>query len=190
MRRRGDVLRLERAGERGDGLAVAALEQLLPAALDLEQPPEVVRVQQQLLVRRVALARVERALVEAAGEALDHGQELERAERLAQERIRAGRPRRLLRLDPGARQEDDADPAGRGIALQSPGEAQAADVGKADVEHDDVRWTIRDRRHRLGAGARLGDLDVDQLEGRAEQRQEAGVIVDEEDAGAAVVGVT
>ena len=108
-----EVLGLERARERGDGLPVRPLQELLPAALDLEQAAQVVRVQQQLLVPGRGSRGPERPLVEAAGEALDDREQLERAERLAQERIRARAPRRLLGLLAGSGQEDDADPARR-----------------------------------------------------------------------------
>jgi hypothetical protein len=48
VRAGGDVLRFERGRERADGLAVGALEQPALGALELEQVPEVVRVEDQL----------------------------------------------------------------------------------------------------------------------------------------------
>ena len=93
-----EVLRLERAGERGHRLAVGPLQELPAAALDLEQAAQVVRVQQQLLVRLRRRAGAERPLVEPAGELLDDAEQLERAERLAQERVGARLPGRLLGL--------------------------------------------------------------------------------------------
>ena len=52
MGRGAEVLRLERARECSHRLPVRPLQELLPAALDLEQPAQVVRIQQQLLVGR------------------------------------------------------------------------------------------------------------------------------------------
>src|SRR5262249_61149909 len=89
VRPRPRVLRLERGGERGDGLVIGTLDQVTLAALDLEQMPEVARVEQELLLRLALLRRSERNPVQAAREPFHDRQQLERAERLAQERIGA-----------------------------------------------------------------------------------------------------
>jgi len=90
--RGADVLRLECGRERRDGVAVRALQQRALALLELEQATQVVCVEQQLLVARSARNRAQRALVCAAREALDSREQLERAERLVQERVRARVP--------------------------------------------------------------------------------------------------
>ena len=102
VRARVDVLRLERAGERRHCLAVGALDDRALAAFDLQQAAEVLRVQDQLLLGRAG-RRAERPLVQAAGDSLDEVQELQRAERLAQERVRAARPGRRSPCRPRSR---------------------------------------------------------------------------------------
>src|SRR5205085_12349273 len=76
------VLRLERTSERTDGLAVGRLQQPPLPALELEQVPQVARVEQELLLRPLLPARAERQRVEPGRDALDDREELERAERL------------------------------------------------------------------------------------------------------------
>src|SRR3954466_8192715 len=84
-----EVLRGEGAGERADRLLVGDLDQLPLAALELEQAAEVVGVEEQLLLGPLVGHQPEGPLEEAAGELLDERQEIERAERLLQERLRA-----------------------------------------------------------------------------------------------------
>src|SRR5438067_9190336 len=90
MRARPGVFRLERARERGDGLSVGALEQNALAPLELEQVAQVTGVEQNLLVRLPPLRCPERDAVETPGQALDDRKQLERAERLQQERVGPG----------------------------------------------------------------------------------------------------
>src|SRR5712691_9674762 len=99
MGARPGVLRLECAGEGRNGLEVGTLEQLPLATLDLEQVPEVARVEQQLLLRSGGppLGRPERDAIETARETLRDGEELERAERLANEGVGADALRRAAR---------------------------------------------------------------------------------------------
>ena len=182
VRRGAEILRLERAGERSHRLAVRPLQELPATALDLEQTAQIVRVQQQLLVRFRRHAGAERAVVEPAGEVLDDVQQLERAERLAEEHIRTRLPGRLLGHPVGAGEQDDPDPARRGIFLQPPAERDAVFAGQPDVEHDDVGRACGDRRRRLRRGPGFVDLDVDQLERRPQERQQPRIVVDEEDA--------
>src|SRR6478735_6920440 len=85
------VLRLERAREGRHRLQVGTLQQLALPALDLEQVAQVARVEEQLFLGpcRPLLRRTERDAVEAAGETLGDGEQLERAEGLPDERIRS-----------------------------------------------------------------------------------------------------
>ena len=87
---------LERARERGDGLAVGALEQPALAALELEQVPEVARVEDELLLVRAPVRRAERHADARAREPLDDAEQLERPERLQEERVGAGCARDVL----------------------------------------------------------------------------------------------
>src|ERR671930_986097 len=89
MGARARVLRLERARERRHGLLVRLLEQDALPALDFEQMAEVARVQLELLLHFPRPRRPEREGMHAAGEALDDGEQLERAEGFADERVRA-----------------------------------------------------------------------------------------------------
>src|SRR6266536_1936423 len=86
------VLRLQRARERRDRLEIRALQELALAALDLEPVPQVSRVEQQVLVRApsVLLRGPERNAQPAARQSFRDGKQLERAERLAHDRIGAG----------------------------------------------------------------------------------------------------
>src|SRR5207248_3986557 len=88
-----DVLRLERARQGGDGLAVCVLEQHALAALELEEVAEVARVEEELLLRILLLPGSERDTVEPAREPFDDREELEWAKRLPDERVGAGRVR-------------------------------------------------------------------------------------------------
>src|SRR5439155_21994458 len=92
MRPRPRVLRLERAREGRHCLHVGVLQQLALASLDLKEVTEIARVQQQLLLRPVAAfrRRAERDAVQTAGKPVRDGQELERTERLAYERVGPG----------------------------------------------------------------------------------------------------
>ena len=182
VRRGAEILRLERARERSHRLAVRPLQELPAAALDLEQATQVVRVQQQLLVGLRRHAGAERALVEPAGEVLDDVQQLERAERLAEEHVGTRLSGGLLGYLVGAGEQDDPDPARRGVCLQPPAERDAVFAGQPDVEHDDVGCACGDRRRRLRRGPGFVDLDVDQLERRPQERQQPRIVVDEEDA--------
>ena len=88
------ILRLERAGERGHGLVVGVLQQPPLAALELEQVTEIAGVEQQLLVRLSLAGGPERGRVQPGRHALDHGQQLERAERLQEQRVGVRPPAR------------------------------------------------------------------------------------------------
>ena len=85
-----DVLGLERACESGHGLLVGGLDQRPLDALDLEQPAQVLRVEEQLLVGPLVDHQAVRAFGQPAREPLDHLEEVERAEWLAHECFGAG----------------------------------------------------------------------------------------------------
>src|SRR5262249_3819412 len=87
---RAGVLRLEGARECTDRLLVGALEKDALPALDLEQPAEILGVQRQLLVGLARTRDLQRPVGAAARETLDHAEQLERAEGLAQKGVRAG----------------------------------------------------------------------------------------------------
>ena len=85
------VLPLECSRERGNRLEIRLLEQRALRSLDREQVPQVLRVEEQLLVLAVpddawTRRRQGRAV---ARQALDDRKQLERAERLVHERLRA-----------------------------------------------------------------------------------------------------
>ena len=114
------------------------------------------------------------------GDALHEVEELEGAERLAQERVRAALLRRGLGPAVGAGQQDDADVLRLGIVLQLAAERQPVRPGHADVEHEDVRHARLDPL--AGEVGRVGflDLDVDDLERRPEQDPQRGIVVHDE----------
>ena len=118
------ILRLERAGERGHRLVVGVLEQPPVAALELEQVAEIAGVEQQLLVRLSLAGGPERGRVQPGRHALDHRQQLERAERLqaAARRLRppARPPRRSRRSRSAARSECCGSPARFSAASTAP----------------------------------------------------------------------
>src|SRR5688572_11890279 len=101
------VLGLERARQRSDRLAVGVLHQDALSTLDLEQVPKVLGVQKHLLVLATAALGPKRHAETAAGEALDHRKQLERAEGLAQEAVRARAVGLELRAGLGAAEQDD-----------------------------------------------------------------------------------
>ena len=166
------VLRLQGAGERGDGLAVGLLQAATRwRALDLEQVAQVARVQEQLLPFAAdLLRRAERNAVEASREPLDHGEQLERAEGLRHERLGAGGVRSDARATLGAGEEDDGDATRLAVRLQLTAELEPVHAGHHDVEHDHVGRIRADQLARLGGSGRLDDVDVEDVEGRAQQR--------------------
>ena len=91
---RARVLRLERARERRDGLLVGLLDEECAGRARPRAGGGGRGVEDQLLGRSALAGGAERDAVEAAGEALDDGEQLERAERLDEERVGAGRGRR------------------------------------------------------------------------------------------------
>src|SRR5262249_19185845 len=117
-----------------------------------------------------------------APEALDHAEQLERAEGLAQEGVRAGGIRLRAAALVGAGQEHDADAPPVGIALDGVAEGEPVLSRHADVEDHDVRLRAHQVAARGGRVLGLGDLDRDDLEGRPEELPEGWIVVDEQDA--------
>ena len=135
------------------------------------------RVEEQLLVGGRSAGGAEWDALHAPREALDHREELERAERLPQIRVGPHGLGGLLGLAVGAREEDDGDVGGRRVALQLSAERQPVDDGHADVEHDRVGVRLAEARLRLRGALRLRHLDVDHLERRPKERPEPWIVV-------------
>src|SRR5205807_3194935 len=103
MAARVRILGLERLGERNDRLSVRMLEETPLSPLRLDKPTEIARIDEQLF--RVRLASSDDQLSGRLGQLVDQRDQLERTERLAENRVRAGRPR--LRIQEiGPRQQD------------------------------------------------------------------------------------
>ena len=166
--------------ERGDGLEVGVLEERALAALELDQVAEVSCVEEQLLLARLRLPgnHPRRHRPVPTGDPLDDGEQLERPERLQEERIGAAEVVHVVATG----QEHDPDVAGLGIGLQHPAEDDPVDPRHADVEHDHVGPLVANRERRLRGVARLAHLDGNRLEGRPEQSPEAIVVVYEQQA--------
>jgi hypothetical protein len=160
------VLGLERRRERGHRLSVALREQQALAALDLEEVPEIARVELELLGHALGARSAERDGVQPACQPLHDRQELERAERLADERVRSRCSGGLGGAAVRAGQEDDRDAARGRIGLQVVAEVEAASARHAHVENDDIGAMPPDglRRGRRVVG--LFQVDIDCLERR------------------------
>ena len=110
------------------------------------------------------------------GEALDDAEQLERPERLQEQRVGAGRAGHLLHvLHPG--QQDDADRARVGAFLQLPAKGEAVHAGHSDVEHDHVRPLGGDPLFGLGRASGLVHVHLDVFKRRAEQGAEPRIVV-------------
>ena len=128
----------------------------------------------------------ERALGQPAGQLLDDLEQLERAERLADERVgTCGTALFVARVGGAGEQHDRYLGRGR-LSPQTAAERDAVHVGQGDVEHDHVGRALRQPLHGLGRAAGLVDLDVDDLECRPQQHAEVRLVVDDEDANAAL----
>src|SRR5436309_6774525 len=104
MRAGARGLRFQRTRERRHRLQVGALQKLTLPAFELEQVAKVAGVEEQLLPRAAAalLRGAERHAVQSPGQALGNGEQLERAKRLADERVGAGALRCCARAAAGA----------------------------------------------------------------------------------------
>ena len=128
-----------------DRLLVGRLDEESLASLELEEAPQVLRVEEELLLGPLVRHQPERPLRQAAGELLDRLEELERAEGLADERVRA----RSVSLVVGrARVAGEEHDGHLGYGPQGPqpaAEGDAVDVRQRDVEHDHV-WRLARQR--------------------------------------------
>ena len=77
-------------------------------------------------------------------------------------------------------QHDHRDARERAYAAQG---LQPVDVGKPEVEHDDVGPAARCEDHGLLAGVRLGDLEIATAHHRAQRATQRGIVLDEQDRG-------
>jgi hypothetical protein len=100
-----------------------------------------------------------------AGQPLDDREELERAERLAQDGVGA---RRAELRDVGARQEDHRDVSRLRIALEGGAVFDAVDARHQDVENDRVRFVCGDPARCHCCAVSLVELEIEHLERRAE----------------------
>jgi hypothetical protein len=173
------VLPLQRARERRDGLGVGRLEQSALPALELDQMPQVAGVEQELLLVRACESRSEAEAGMPGRDPFDDREQLERPERLAQERVGARGSGDVLHVVE-AREQHDADLAGGGVLLQAAAEGQAVHAGHVDVQHDHVGAAGRDpSRGLLGVGGFV-HVDLDRLAGGAQQRTETFVVIDQQ----------
>ena len=69
---------------------------------------------------------------------------------------------------------------GLGVGLQAAAELDPVHAGHLHVEHDHVGPAHGDARERRAGAVGLLHVDVDELEGRPEQRPETGVVIDEQ----------
>ena len=180
MRARADVLRLERGRERDDGLLVGPLDEQALAALQLEQVPEVAGVEQELFLGLPDLLRPERDAVQAAGQAFHDRKKLERAERLADECVRARLFRRSLRSGLAAAEQHDGNPRGAWLGLEPGAQLEPVDARHGDVEDDRVRHVRVDRFARGRRVMRLFDVDRNRFERRADEGSKPGIVVDKQ----------
>ena len=171
-----DVLRLERRGESADGLAIRRLDEPALGPLELEQVPQIVGVQDQLLVAwgRDALRRG----AAPVGDALDRREQLERAERLAHVGVRAGLVGEPAPVEVGARQQHDRDRRRQRVVLQPAAEREPVHSGHGHVQHDRVGPAVQHGVERLLRVPGLVELDVHGSERRPEKLPDPRIVVD------------
>ena len=108
---------------------------------------QVTGVEQNLLVRLPPLRCSERDAVETPGQALDDRKQLERAERLQQERVGPGF--HALGLGAvGAGKQDDRNPLRLGVGFELAAEGEPVHSRHPDVQDDRIGLSGRDRRCR------------------------------------------
>jgi len=116
----------------------------------------------------------------SAGKSFDDRQQIERAERLAHERVGTAAFRAPRLLVVRARQEDDRDLPRPGGTLQPHTQLRAAHAGHAQVEHDHVGEPLLDARLGLEGAGRLFHLDAGALERHPQELAERRLVVDEQ----------
>ena len=130
----------------------------------------------------MTLRRAKRNSVEAAGEALGDCKQLERAERLAHDRVCACFLRGRCRPAVGTGQENDRNPARLGVVLQLAAKLEAGRSGHVDVEHDHARVAAPDVTPGRLRVLRLEHIDVGDLERGRQELPKCRVVVDQQDA--------
>jgi len=161
-----------RRREHGDGLRVGLVEELVLPAADLDQAVQVGGVDD-------VAPGAHRAEAGLPDERRDEGEQLQRAERLAQERLRPGGPRGAPRFVRAA-DRDDRDLA-RLRRLAQPLEIEdAVDTGEPDVEQDRIRARLG--KGPLGLDHVVGRIHLVslELERRADELTQQPVVVDDQ----------
>ena len=115
--------------------------------------------------------------MQVAGESLDDREELERTERLSQDRVGA---RRAELRDVGAGEKDHGDVPRLRIALERAAVLDAVDTRHEDVEHDRVGLVRGDATRGHRCAVRLVELEIEHLERRAKETSQACVVVNEQ----------
>ncbi len=158
------------------------MQQLPLPPLDFQHVPQVSRVEQQLLVRptRALLRRPEGNTDEAARESFGDGKQLERAERLAHERVGSDLLRGRLGAPVRAGQEHDRDVAGGRCRLQLGTELEARRPRHVDVEDNDVRSAALDPPARSDGAFGFVHGYVGDLERRLQQGAKGRIVVYEQ----------
>ena len=112
---------------------------------------------------------------------VEEPEQLERAERLAEEPVRARR-RRLLLGHVRAGQEDHGRRVVAAHPLELAAERETVPVGEADVDDRRGRPPEAGERLRLDGAARLLDLELVERERRPQEEAQARVVVDDQHA--------
>jgi hypothetical protein len=118
--------------------------------------------------------------VPSSGKPFDGREEIQRAERLAHERVGATTLDAAHLLFVGTGEQHDGDllrPLG---GLQAHAELGAAHAGHPQVEHDHVGAPLLDAHLRLGSRLGLVHLDVGAFERHPKQLSECRLVVDEQ----------
>jgi hypothetical protein len=142
---------------------------------------QVAGVEHELLFVGAASRPSDRRPHAGSGQALDDAEQLERTERLQEERVGAGGARHLLDVF-HPREEDDADATRVLAPLQLAAEREPVHSGHAHVEDDHVRTRGADALLGLGRAPGLVHLDLHVLERRPQQGAEGGIVVDKQQA--------
>src|SRR6266545_3308286 len=161
---RATVLRFERVCERGDGLAVCVLNHTPLPAFELDELAKVASKQQNLLAR---LAFELGGDLDGVGarQTVDHADELEWAERLAQERIRP-RVSGCCLGDFRAGQKDDERRSEGRLRLQVGAEGESVDASRASAASATSNSAVRvvsSSMRRAGSSSTMrirGDLSI------------------------------
>ncbi len=172
MPARAEVSRLQGRREDRDGLRVGLDEELVLAATDLDQPVQVGGVDD-------VGAPVQLAEAGPPDEWGDECEQLERAERLAEERFGAGVARRATCFVRAA-DRDDRDLLRLWRLTQPLQVEDAVDPGQPDIEQDGVRARLGKHPLRLDHVVRRVHVEPFQLERGADQLTQEPVVIDDQ----------